>query len=262
MPKSFKAFSWIMRVNGLLAAAISAVSAGWPSAALAYRPFEGTDADVTEPNKVEIEFQPLGYLREGSERNLTVAPTVVNIGFAERWEAVFEGRGIIPVSPSGPTEVTDAGAFLKHVLREGSLQDKSGLSIATEFGVLLPGINADRGVGASLAGIASQRWDWGTVHFNAAISLTRDQHADAFAGVILEGPHDWKVRPVAEFFYEEEFGQFRTLSGLIGLIWQVREDLSFDVGLRHAVTNGHSIDEVRAGLTFGFPQRLTKLAGS
>jgi hypothetical protein len=40
---------------------------------------------------------------------------------------------------------------------------------------------------------------------------------------------------------------------LIGLIWQVRDDLSLDVGLRHALRNGHPVNEVRAGLTFGFP---------
>jgi hypothetical protein len=28
---------------------------------------------------------------------------------------------------------------------------------------------------------------------------------------------------------------------------------SFDVGLRHALTNGHPVNEVRAGLTFAFP---------
>ena len=31
------------------------------------------------------------------------------------------------------------------------------------------------------------------------------------------------LRPVAEFFYEEEFGQAHTLSGLIGAIWQVND---------------------------------------
>jgi hypothetical protein len=231
-----------------------------PTAALAYRPFDGTDADVTELNKVEVEFQPVGALREGSDKNLVAPATVFNIGFAERWEAVFEGKGLIPLSSSGSAEVTDAGMFLKHVLREGSLQEKSGLSLATEFGVLLPGINADRGFGASLAGIASQRYEWGTVHFNAALALTRDQHADVFTGVVIEGPHDWAVRPVAEVFYEEEFGQSRTLSGLIGLIWKVRDDLSFDIGVRHAITSNHSVDEARAGMTFGFPLRLTKLA--
>jgi len=262
MRKHLQWFSPIISANWLLATSITVIVAGGPGTALAYRPFDGTDADVAEPNKVEMEFQPAGALREGSERSLVAPAAVVNIGFAERWEAVFEGRGLVPLSPPGPYEIADAGMFLKHVLREGSLQEKSGLSIATEFGVLLPGINADKGVGASLAGIASQRWDWGTVHFNGAVALTRDQHADAFAGVIIEGPRDWKVRPVAEFFYEEEFGQFRTVSGLVGMIWQVREDLSFDVGIRHALTNGHSVDEIRAGMTLGFPLRMTKLSGS
>jgi hypothetical protein len=50
-----------------------------------------------------------------------------------------------------------------------------------------------------------------------------------------------------------EFGKTETISGLIGLIWRVRDNLSFDVGLRHAITNGHPVNEVRAGLTFGFP---------
>src|SRR6185503_9990082 len=46
--------------------------------------------------------------------------------------------------------------------------------------------------------------------------VTRDQHADLFTGIILEGPNKWTVRPVAEFFYEEEFGQAHTVSALVG----------------------------------------------
>jgi hypothetical protein len=38
------------------------------------------------------------------------------------------------------TSVVGNGAFLKGVLRERSLQEKPGPSIATEFGVLLPGV--------------------------------------------------------------------------------------------------------------------------
>ena len=64
-----------------------------------------------------------------------------------------------------------------------------------------------------------------------------------------------------EFFYEEEFGQARTFSAVLGTIWQGKDDLLFDVRVRHAVTNSHSIDESRAGMTFGFPLRLTRLAG-
>jgi hypothetical protein len=225
----------------------------WSGPAWAYRPFDGTDAAVAAPGELEIELQPAGRLREGGNTTLVAPATVINYGLSEGWEAVFEGRGETPLSPSGPTSLTAAGAFLKHVLQPGSLQDKTGPSVATEFGVLLPDSTGNSGVGAKLAGIVSQRWDWGTIHLNAETALTRDHHADVFLGGIVEGPSKWAIRPVAEFFYEREFGQSETISGLIGLIWRVRDNLSFDVGLRHALTNGHPVNEVRAGLTFGFP---------
>jgi len=87
---------------------------------------------------------------------------------------------------------------------------------------------------------------------NLAAELTRDQRANVFTDLILEGPSKWVVRPVAEFFYEEEFGRAHTLSGLVGAIWQVSDKLSFDVGFRHAVINGSNVNEIRAGLTVGF----------
>ena len=103
----------------------------------------------------------------------------------------------------------------------------------------------------------SQRWEWTTIHLNVATALARDQHADVFLGSIIEGPQKWPLRPVAEIFYENELGQSKTISGLVGVIWQVRDNLSFDIGLRHAWTNGHALNEIRAGLTFGFPLRLS-----
>jgi hypothetical protein len=231
--------------------AVSLAAGSGPVAA--YRPFDGTDAAVAALGEVEIEFQPAGRLHDETGTSVIAPATVFNYGFSEGWEAVLEGQGQTPLSPSGPTSLTAAGAFLKHVLQPGSLQDQSGPSVATEFGVLLPDSTGNSGVGASLAGIVSQRWDWGTIHLNAETSLTRDHHADVFLSAIIEGPSKWSVRPVAEFFVEQEFGQFDTVSALVGLIWQVRDNLSFDVGLRHALTNGHPVDEVRAGLTVGFP---------
>jgi hypothetical protein len=71
--------------------------------------------------------------------------------------------------------------------------------------------------------------------------------------VIVEGPHDWTVRPVAEMFYEREFGVFRETSGLLGAIWQVRDDIAVDAGFRRARLNDRMISEVRAGVTFSFP---------
>jgi hypothetical protein len=221
--------------------------------AWAYRPFDGTDAAVADEGKLEIELQPAGRLHDESGTTLIAPATRFNYGLNETWEAVLEGQLQHPLSPSGPSSLTAAGAFLKAVLRPGSLQDKPGPSVATEFGVLLPDSQGPSGTGASLAGIVSQRWDWGAIHLNGAATLTREHHADLFAGAIIEGPAKWAVRPVAEVFYEREFGQSETISGLVGLIWQVHDDLAFDIGVRHALTNRQPVNEVRAGVTFGFP---------
>jgi hypothetical protein len=205
---------WKQRVPKWLVpgSAVVLSMAGWPAPALAYRPFDGTDAAVAAPGEMEIELQPAGRLREEGTTTLVAPATVINYGLSEGWEAVLEGQGQTPLSPSGPTSLTTAGAFLKHVLQPGSLQGKTGPSIATEFGVLLPDSTGSSGVGASLASIVSQRWDWGTIHLNGETALTRDHHADVFLGGIVEGPSTWSVRPVAEFFYEKEFGQFDTIS--------------------------------------------------
>ncbi|MGY4312257.1 hypothetical protein [Bradyrhizobium sp. JR3.5] len=221
--------------------------------AAAYRPFDGTDAAVAKKGEMEIELQPAGRLRDESGASLIAPAWVINYGLSETWEAVFEGQGQTSLSPPGPTTLTAAGAFLKHVVVPGSLQDKTGPSVATEFGVLLPDSTGNSGVGASFAAIVSQRWDWGTIHLNAETAVTRDHHGDVFLGAIVEGPATWTVRPVAEIFYENEFGKEETFSGLVGLIYRVRDDLSFDVAVRHALTGRHPVNEIRAGLTFGFP---------
>ena len=241
-----------LRHHSLLAAFAVGLLFGWYSEAWAYRPFDGTDAAVADPGEVEVELQPAGA-QWSREQNLLIAPAVVyNYGFMENWEAILEGQLQTPFSPSGPTNLSASGASLKHIIRPGSLQDQTGPSIATEFGVLLPDSNGDNRFGATIDVIVSQRWDWGTVHVNNAVELTRDQRGDIFTDLIVEGPSKWVVRPVAEFFYEEEFGRAHTVSGLIGAIWQVNDKLSFDVGFRHAITNGSSVNEIRAGLTVGF----------
>jgi hypothetical protein len=70
--------------------------------------------------------------------------------------------------------------------------------------------------------------------------------------VIGEGPRDWPVRPVAELVYERDFGLLETKSALVGAIWQVKDNVAVDVGLRGARVNDHSAGEIRAGVTFSF----------
>jgi hypothetical protein len=229
------------------------------SPASAYRPFDGTDAAVADPGELEIELQPGGALWQQAQKTLVAPATVFNFGLSQGWEAVLEGRMETPLSPAGPTSLSASAVSLKYVVIPGSLQGKEGPSVATEFGILLPDSNSQTGVGASVAGIVSQRWDWGTINLNAATALTRDRRGDLFLSAIIEGPAKWTVRPVAEIFYENEFGQAETISALVGLIWQVRDNLSFDVGIRQALSNGHPVSELRAGLTIGFPELFISL---
>jgi hypothetical protein len=77
-------------VSGLC---ITSALAVWSAPALAYRPFDGTDAAVAAPDEVEIELQPAGRLRDETGTSLIAPATVFNYGFSEGWEAVLEGQG-------------------------------------------------------------------------------------------------------------------------------------------------------------------------
>jgi hypothetical protein len=221
---------------------------GWAAPALAYRPFDGTDAAVTDLGEVEIEFQPAGAFGAGATKPLSDA--VFNYGFAERWELVLQGTAQVLPEGAGPLSVSN-GAFLKYVLQPGVLQGMQGPSVATEFGPLLPPAGGS-GVGFSWTGIVSQRWEWGTIHLNTAANLTPDQHGELFFDAIIEGPNEWKVRPVFEFYSDSVISQQQTYSALAGAIWQVNDKLSFDAAFRHALVNGRAVNEIRAGLTFAF----------
>jgi hypothetical protein len=245
----------------------AAVLACWCGTAQAYRPFDGTDASVADLGDVEVELGPAEYLRDGPERVLFAPDLRVNYGFTPDWEATVEGDLAHALSADIPeTRLIGNMVSLKGVLREGSLQEKLGPSIATEFDLLLPGIHDERGTGVALTGIASQQWNVATVHFNAAASLTRDQHIDYFLDTIIEGPHDWPVRPVCEFSYELDVSQFETGSGLVGAIWQVKDNVAVDFAVRGARINDHTAGEIRAGVTFAFgvtraPEPLPRLTG-
>jgi hypothetical protein len=181
---------------------------GWYSPASAYRPFDGTDAAVADLGEVEIEFQPIGAIRAGPTK--PVSDAILNFGFAERWETVLQGTAQALPRGVGPISVANA-ALLKYVVQPGVLQDMPGVSIATEFGPLLPAAGGGSGVGFGLTGIVSQRWDWGTVHWNAASNLTPDQHGELFFDAIIEGPNTWKVRPVLEVYSDSVVTSMPTL---------------------------------------------------
>jgi hypothetical protein len=223
--------------------------------AFAYRPFDGTDADVVKAEETEIELGPVQWLRSGGKRFLQAPAVVANVGLTREREFVLEGRHEIALDrePGEPrSALVDTGAFIKHVLRNGVLQDAEGPSVATEYGLLLPEVNGSNGTGFSLAGIVSQRWQAGTVHLNGLVARTRDHEPDLFLGTIVEGPYQWVVRPVAEVFTDRTRNSPRIDSLLLGAIWRLRDDLSFDAGVRSARVGDEAVHELRLGLTWAF----------
>jgi hypothetical protein len=238
----------------LLAASVAAAVFS-SSEALAYRPFDSTDADVAKPLELELEFGPSDYLVVGKLSWL--APTlVVNFGVVPGVELVLEGQQFIRLGQAGGSSrlSLQATAFqVKAMLRDGSLQDSPGLSIAVEGGVLLPTVNGEPGVGGLVTFIVSQRFTAATLSFNGTVQLTRALNAEFDSGVILEGPYSWTVRPVAEVVLGHEVGVATSFSGLAGAIWRLDENLSLDMAVRIGRDGNQMLGEFRAGLTWTIP---------
>lgn len=234
---------------------LSVLTAIWSPAAFAYRPFDGSDASVTEAGVFELELG-VSHLREGAQRSLAVPAISANFGLERDTEIALEGRVNRLLGDTGGryrTSLEDTALSIKHVFRRGSLQDGTGPSIAGECGVLLPTMHGPSGIGATCAGIMSHRWELAAVHVNAALTRTREQTTNRFLGAIVEGPESLPVRPAVEITTERESNGTHTNSALLGLIWKKSEDLALDLGLRRARTDDQRITELRLGFTWSIP---------
>ncbi len=234
-----------------------------PRLALAYRPFDGTDGDTAELNTIELEIGPLqGSLGQGST---TYEPGFVfNYGFSTGYELVVDVDGVLPVGSAraqpGHSDVASgtsaviSDVLVKHLVRAGVLQDLSGPSIAIETGVLLPNLPVDApdNAGWSFALIGSERLGPVTVHLNLETQYNPNRTVSAFASTILEGPEDWRVRPVLEALVARDGDSGRELSLLAGAIWRWRKSVSFDGAGRVQRELGITTYELRGGLTWVF----------
>jgi hypothetical protein len=189
----------MIKPSSLPAMAVLVCGLALSRSARAYRPFDSTDASVADTGEFELEAGPAGYLRIGPSRYLVAPALIANLGLFDRCEAVLQGRELIlleGVSGEPHTRWNDNEASLKFVLRKGSLQGESGVSIATELGLLLPG-QSEPGIGASGSLLVSQRWWFATLHLNLAAERTRDGNPGVITGAIVEtGRH----APSVSFF--------------------------------------------------------------
>ncbi len=222
-----------------------------PASALAYRPFVSTDAAVADEKQIEIELGYFNLDRNGELNTITTPSVVLNYGFAKDWEAVGEFQ----VEQSPDSEVADSGLFVKRVVKEGVLQDKPGVSLAVETGLLLPSTRfRERGVGFEAVGIVSGKVKTFTLHANAGGGLNRDdRHAFGIWGIIGELPLHPRVRLVGEVNGENAQGEQPNNSVLVGFIWQpTARNLFLDVGARHGIGRGAPDWQFTLGLTVGF----------
>jgi hypothetical protein len=220
------------------------------SLAFAYRPFGSTDASVAEAKELELELGT-SYLHEGDLDSLIVPAIVANYGIDGDREIVLEGEFVTDLDDDegSATRLDDTVLSLKQIHRRGSLQDSSGVSVGSECGVLLPTIHGEAGMGAKCALLVSQRWSAASVHLNGALTFNRSERWEESFGAIVEGPDEWRVRPVSEISLEWESNEPVRKSALVGAIWRANESVSFDVGVRYGKTGGLEEWELRAGVT-------------
>jgi hypothetical protein len=239
-----------------LAAAAMAFVLGFAARADAYRPFDGTDAAVTEVGDCELELGPVNWLFQGRSQFLVAPAAIVNLGVLPRVELVVDAQNYVGIDvPVGEPrdQVINTDVLLKGVLVPGVLQGVGGgPSVALEVGALTPGFRGQEAFGASADAVVSGRWRDLTVHVDSWFQLTRGElHPDWYEGVILEADLGAPVRPVGELYVEHELvANVTAWSALLGAIWRVRGDLAADVGVRGARVGGEGAAEVRLGLTW------------
>lgn len=250
----FAMFGWTRAARWFIAAVASVSALSFPSEAFAYRPFDGTDADVADAGLFELELGPAQLYRRGARNYLLAPSTVLNLGIIRDLELVVDFKQVVASrATEGEPRLrwADTDLLLKWLLRRGSLQEREGVSVALEAGPLLPEFRGEQGLGAQANLILSQRTRIGTVHLNEEAALSRVGRLELFSSVIVEGPESLVVRPVAELFFEREVkADSSTYSALLGAIWSAAASLSVDGALRIAREERARALEVRIGFTW------------
>ncbi len=240
-----------LRMQGTLAVVLLCLLA--PSA-WGYRPFVSTDAAVVERARMEIELGYVTLVRTQGEHTFMIPQVVVNYGLAQTLELVGEFKG--EEAPETGPQLVDPALSLKAVLREGILQEKAGVSVAVEMGLLLPStVPGERRLGFEGVGIVSHRVSPLTLHLNIGGGVDREAtHPFGVWGVITELPIGATVRLVGEVNGESVHGHAANNSGLLGVLWQPPWlKAVVDAGMRRGFSRGAPDWLFTTGLTFSFP---------
>jgi hypothetical protein len=220
----------------------------------AYRPFDSTDAAVLEKGETEIELGLYNFTDDGGLDEISIPSFIFNYGLTDTWEIIAEFElQTYKEGDDDNCELKDPAIFLKHVFKEGFLQDKDGACMAVEFGVLLPStVNGEHTTGLEAIGIYSGQLSDFVYHINLGAELDRSDFAlNAVWGTILEYPINDKFRIVGEINGTFKRNDIPSNSGLIGFIWEVG-DINFDLGVRRGFSSNASDWGLTTGISFAF----------
>jgi hypothetical protein len=243
---------WAALGTALLAVLATAVVLRATPAA-AYRPFVSTDAAVAETREVEVE---LGYFtvdRTDGSTVYTVPEVVLNYGLVEDVEVV--GEFGLAEQAGEELQVADPEISLKTVLKDGVLQDKPGVSVAVETGLVLPStVEGERRFGFEVVGIVSEQLSPVMFHLNVGGGIDRaESNPLVIWGLIAEIPAHPRLRLVSEVNGESTEGEAAQDSGLLGFIWQpLGPEFFWDLGVRKGFSHAVSDWGVTTGLTFSW----------
>ncbi|TMA86494.1 MAG: hypothetical protein E6J74_31590 [Deltaproteobacteria bacterium] len=224
-----------------------------PPVAWGYRPFVSTDAAVADLKEMEIELGYFNLDRERGRNTFIVPKVVLNYGLIQNLELVGE-FGVAEPS-HGSVRLTDPSLSLKAVLKEGVLQEKSGVSFAVEAGPLLPSTNREENkFGFEASGILSGKLDALTYHVNFGGGVDRAQTNPFIVwGVIAELPITPKLRLVGEINGETVKRNIPDNSALVGFIWEAPwQKVFIDAGVRRGISRAAPDWMFTTGLTFSF----------
>jgi hypothetical protein len=223
-------------------------------AAMAYRPFISTDADVAEKGFSEIEFGIMDFANHRGANTVAVPSLRYNLGFARDWEFTLEGEVQVYDSTRrrAPGIIEPELAF-KYVFLECPLQEaRSPLSLALELSALLPETRGHSGWGMESVLIGSWRTGDFTWHLNGGAEWRRESlEATLLWGLIVEHPiaEEWRVG--IEVTGESARRATAENSALIGLLWEHRK-VTYDAGIRFGLSKAAPDVAFTLGLTFKF----------
>jgi hypothetical protein len=224
-----------------------------PGFALAYRPFVSTDAAVADVKEMEIELGYFNWEREKGKNTFIAPKAVLNYGVMRNLELV--GEFAVEEPARGSVQLVDPALSLKAILKEGVLQEKSGVSLAVEAGPLLPTTRkGENRFGFEGSGIVSGRVSTLTYHLNFGGGVDRAR-TDPFLvwGVIAELPMVSNLRLVGEINGENVRGHSPNNSALIGFIWHAPwPNVAIDAGIRRGIGTAAVDWAFTTGLTFNF----------